>query len=59
MNPWWGSSEVRRLGERISELERLLGRDTMEVGLLKEALAKSQAKEPSLQLVSPLKDASR
>ena len=47
------------LEERVRELERLLGRKTMEVEILKEALAKAQAKKPSLQLVSPLKDASR
>jgi transposase len=28
-----GNSEVRRLEERIRELERLLGRKTMEVGV--------------------------
>ena len=54
-----GSSEVRRLEERVRELERLLGRKTMEVEILKEALTKAQAKKPSLQLASPLKDASR
>jgi transposase len=47
------------LEERVRELERLLGRKTLEVEILKEALAKAQAKKPSLQLVSPLKDASR
>ena len=54
-----GSSEVRRLEERVRELERLLGRKTMEVEILKEALTKAQANQPSLQLASPLKDASR
>ena len=54
-----GSSEVRRLEERVRELERLLGRKTMEVEILNEALTKAQAKKPSLQLASPLKDASR
>ena len=33
-----GSSEVRRLEERVRELERLLGCKTMEVEILKEAL---------------------
>ena len=47
--PVVGSSEVRRLEER----------KTMEVEILKEALTKAQAKKPSLQLASPLKDASR
>jgi len=59
MNRWFGNSEVRRLEERIRELERLLGRKTREVEILKEALAKAQAKKPSLRLVSPPKDASR
>jgi transposase len=54
-----GSSEVRRLEERVRDLERLLGRKTMEVEILKEALARAQSKKPSLQLVSPLKDGSR
>jgi transposase len=39
-----GSSEVRRLEERVRELERLLGRKTMEVEILKEALAKANSK---------------
>jgi transposase len=54
-----GNSEVRRLEERVRELERLLGRKTMEVEILKEALAKAQAKKPTLRLVSLPKDASR
>src|SRR5262245_6802161 len=54
--PVVGNSEVRRLEERIRELERLLGRKTMGVEILKEALAKAQAKKPSLQLVSRPKD---
>jgi transposase len=52
--PVVGSSEVRRLEERVRELERLLGRGTMD----KEALTKAQ-KKPALQHVSLLKDASR
>ena len=39
--PVAGSSEVRRLEERARDLKRLLGRKTMEVMILKEALAKS------------------
>ena len=54
-----GTSEVRRLEERVRDLERLLGRKTLEVEILKEALAKAHAKKPSLQLVSPPKGASR
>jgi hypothetical protein len=37
-------AEVRRLEERIRELERQLGRKTLEVEILKEAIAKSRAK---------------
>ena len=43
--PVVGSSELRRLQERVRELERLLGRKTMENEILREALAKSQAKK--------------
>jgi transposase len=42
------ASEVRRLEERVRELERLLGRKTMEVEILKEALDLAQAKKPIL-----------
>lgn len=38
------ASEVRRLEERVRELERLLGRKTMEAELLKEALDLARAK---------------
>ncbi len=38
--PVVGSSELRRLQERVRELERLLGRKTMENEILREALAK-------------------
>ena len=54
-----GSSEVRRLDERVRELERLLGRKTLEVEILKEALAKAQTKKPNLRLASLPKDASQ
>jgi transposase len=57
--PVVGSSEVRRLEERVRELERMLGRKTMEVEILREALAKSESKKPSLRLLSQPKDASR
>ena len=42
--PVVGNSEVRKLEERVRELERLLGRKTMENEILREALAKAQAK---------------
>ena len=38
------TSEVRRLEERVRELERLLGRKTMEVEILKEALDLARVK---------------
>ena len=42
------ASEVRRREERVRELERLLGRKTMEVEILKEALELARAKKPIL-----------
>lgn len=42
------NTEVRKLEERIRELERQLGRKTLEVEILKEAVSKSQAKKPTL-----------
>ena len=47
------ASEVRRLVERVRELERLLGRKTMEVEILKEALDLTRAKKPILLSHSP------
>jgi len=47
-------SQVRRLEERVRELERLLGRKTMEVELLKEALDMARVKKPMLLSRSPL-----
>ena len=48
--------ELRRLEERMRELERQLGRKTLEVEILKEALARSRTKKPSLLATSPLRD---
>ena len=48
------ASEVRRLEERVRELERLLGRKTMEAELLKEALDLARAEKPMLLSRSPL-----
>ena len=42
------ASEVRRLEERVRELERLLGRKTMEVEILKQALDLARVKKPTL-----------
>src|ERR1700724_4130159 len=45
-----GTSRVRELERRVRELERLLGRKTMEVEILKEALDAARVKKPSLHL---------
>ena len=51
-----GNAELRRLDERMRELERQLGRKTLEVEILKEALARARAKKPTLLATSPLRD---
>jgi transposase len=48
------ASEARRLEGQVRELERLLGRKTMEVEILKEALELARAKKPILLSRSPL-----
>jgi transposase len=53
------ASKARDLELRVRELERLLGRKTMEVEVLKEALAAAREKKPVWQLPSPPRDASR
>lgn len=45
-----GSSEVRRLEKRVWELERILGRKTLENEILREALDKSDQKKRTLRL---------
>jgi transposase len=52
-------SRARELEQRVRELERLLGRKTMEVEVLKEALVAAREKKPVGQLPSPPRDASR
>jgi transposase len=47
-----GTSRVRELEKRVRDLERLLGRKTMEVEILKEALDLARAKKPAWQLPS-------
>lgn len=47
---------VRQMEDRIRELERQLGRKTLEVEILKEAVDRSRAKKPTLLVKSPLKD---
>lgn len=54
-----GNGDVRRLEERIRELERQLGRKTLEVEILKEALARTRTKKPLLLSASRPKDGSR
>ena len=50
---------VRQMDERIRELERQLGRKTLEVEILKEALDKARPKKPTWLAPSPLKDGGR
>jgi transposase len=57
--PVVSDAELRRLEERVRELERQLGRKTLEVEILKEALAKLQAKKPRLLTGSSLTGGSR
>ena len=45
-----GTSRVRVLERRVQELERLLGRKTVEVEILKEALDVARLKKPILPL---------
>ena len=47
-----GSSRLREMEKRVRELERLLGRKTMEVEILREALDAARTKKPLLQLPS-------
>lgn len=47
---------VRQLEDRIRELERQLGRKTLEAEILREALEKSRSKKQTLLARSPLKD---
>lgn len=54
-----GNSEVRKLEERVRDLERLLGRKTMESEILREALAKANSKKQILRPLSLPKGASR
>lgn len=54
-----GASRVRELEKRVRDLERMLGRKTMEAEILKEALDLASPKKPVLQLRSLDKDGSR
>jgi transposase len=57
--PVIGTSHVRKLEDRVRELERLLGRKTMEVEILREALDAARAKKPTLQPLSLPRGGSR
>lgn len=50
---------VRQLEDRIRELERHLGRKTLEAEILREALDKSRSKKLTLHARSPLTDGFR
>ena len=52
-------SRVRELEGRVRELERLLGRKTMETEILREALEAARPKKHAWHLPSPPRDASR
>ena len=52
-------SRVRELENRVRELERLLGRKTMETEILREALEAARPKKQAWHLPSPPRDASR
>jgi transposase len=54
-----GANEVRRLEERVRDLERMLGRKTLEVEILKEALDLARVKKAISLSSSVLKDGSR
>ena len=52
-----GNKTVREMEARIRELERQLGRKTLENEILKEALEKSRSKKPTLLAQSLRRDA--
>ena len=52
-------SRVRELESRVRELERLLGRKTMETEILREALEQARPKKHALRLPSSPRDGSR
>jgi len=51
-----GASQVRRLNSRIRELERLLGKKTMEVEILKEAIEIAREKKLISRVPLPPED---
>ena len=57
--PVVGNSEVKKLEDRVRELERMLGRKTMEVELLREALSKAAPKKQISRPILLPKDGGR
>ncbi len=53
-----GAGRVRELEKRVRDLERMLGKKTMEVEILKEALDLVAPKKPTLRLASFNQDGS-
>ena len=54
-----GATEVRRLEERVRDLERMLGRKTLDVEILKEALDLARVKKAISLSNSAPRDSSR
>ena len=57
--PVVGNSEVKKLENRVRELERMLGRKTTEAELLREALSKADSKKRISRPILLPKDGSR
>ena len=57
--PVVGASEVRKLEERVRQLERMLGRKTMEAEILRDALEKAGAKKQTWLPALPPKGGSQ
>src|SRR6218665_116440 len=57
--PVVGNSEVKKLEDRVHELERMLGRKTMEVEILREDLSKAHSKKRISRPILLPKDGSR
>lgn len=57
--PVVGNSEVKKLEDRVRELERMRGRKTMEVEILREALSKADSKKRISRPILLPKDGSR
>jgi transposase len=57
--PVVGNSEVKKLEDRVRELERMLGRKTMEVEILREALSTADSKKRISRPILLPKDGSR